>query len=134
MNHVTLFGRLTADPELKQTPNGTAVTTFTLAVDRPFSKGEEKTADFFPVVCWRQTAEFAVRNLGKGQRAIVSGRLETRKWQDKQGQNRITTEVICETLEPVDWKERAAGTAKQNKAQATEQGAEQLPNDDDLPF
>lgn len=101
MNTVTLSGRLTADPELKTTPNGVSVCTFILAVDRQ-SKSDE--ADFPVIVAWRQTAEFVTRYLAKGRKIIVQGALRTRNYKDKEGNNRKATEVQAERIEFADSK------------------------------
>ena len=97
LNRVVLMGRLTRDPELRRTQAGIAVTSFTLAVDRAYvAKGEERQADFFDVTCWRQTAEFTAKWFHKGQLVAVAGRLQQRKWQDKDGNNRISVEVVAD--------------------------------------
>ncbi len=105
MNDVKLLGRLTADPELKLTPSQKSVTSFSLAVDRPAKSKAERvaqcnvvTADFFTIVCWGNLAEFATKFLGKGRQIVVSGRLQNRKWQDKHGQSRISTEVVANNI------------------------------------
>jgi single-strand DNA-binding protein len=95
LNKVILIGRLTADPELKQTGNGVAVTSFTLAVDRKYNKDTEKKADFITVVAWRQTAEFICKYFRKGSAIIVLGELQTRSWDDSNGKKRFTTEVVA---------------------------------------
>ena len=98
MNHIVIMGRLTNDPERRETPNGVPVTKFTLAVDRPFTPkdGGEKKADFIPVVAWRNTADFVAKYFTKGQMTAVSGRLEVREWTDKENNRRWTTEVIAD--------------------------------------
>lgn len=100
LNHIVLMGRLTADPELKQTKNGIAVGSFNLAVDRDRKDKDsgEREADFIRCVVWRSTAEFASRYFSKGQMAVVSGRLTIRPWTDDQGNKRSTTEVLVENL------------------------------------
>ena len=95
LNKVILIGRLTADPELKQTGNGVAVTSFTIAVDRKYNNGTEKKADFITVVAWRQTAEFICKYFRKGSAIIVLGELQTRSWDDSNGKKRYTTEVVA---------------------------------------
>ena len=97
-NKVILMGRLTADPEAKQTQNGTAVTSFTLAVNRRYNSGEEKKCDFINVVAWKNTAEFVDKYFAKGRMAVVSGRLQVRKWNDKDNKTRYTTEVLAENV------------------------------------
>ena len=100
LNHITIMGRLTRDPELRRTGQGTAVTSFTVAVDRDFSgkDGGEKKTDFFDCVAWRNTAEFASKYLTKGRMVVVSGRLEFRDWNDKEGNKRRSAEVIVDNV------------------------------------
>ena len=89
LNKIFIMGRLTRDPELRRTQSGTAVTSFTLAVDRDFkSQSGEKETDFIDVVAWRSTAEFAAKYFTKGRMAIVEGRLQIRPWTDKEGNSR----------------------------------------------
>lgn len=97
LNVITISGRLTDHPDLRRTGNGTAVASFTLACERDFknSSGQRET-DFIPVVAWRQTGEFVANHFVKGQKAMVTGRLQVRKWQDKEGNNRYATEVVAE--------------------------------------
>lgn len=96
LNNVNLCGRLTATPELKKTPNGVSVTTFTLAVDRDYSNGDERQADFINVVAWRGTAEFIDKYFAKGKMMIVSGSLQTRNYTANDGSKRYITEVVAE--------------------------------------
>lgn len=99
LNKAILMGRLTADPELKRTQSNTAVTSFSLAVNRSFSKqGAEKETDFIDVVAWSSTAEFVTKWFKKGQLVAVCGRIQTRTWEDKQGNKRKSTEVIAEEV------------------------------------
>jgi len=99
LNRVILMGRLTGDPELKTTPNGVSVTSFSLAVDRNFvKKGEERKADFISIVCWRQTAEFVCRYFGKGAMIALEGQIQTRTYQAKDGANRYVTEVVADNV------------------------------------
>lgn len=93
LNHIVIMGRLTRDPELRRTQSGTAVCTITLAVDRDFSSGDEKQTDFIDVVAWQQRAEFVSKYLSKGRMVVAEGSLQSRKWQDKNGQNRTSWEV-----------------------------------------
>jgi len=103
MNVVALIGRMVADPELKYTPSGIAVTTFTIAVDRRFkNESGEKQADFFDVVAWRQRAEYASNYLVKGQRVSVEGSLQQRNWVQQDGQKRSKIEVVAENLQGLD--------------------------------
>lgn len=109
MNKITLIGRLTADPELRSTQNGTAVCTFALAVDRRFAREDgEREADFIPVVAWRGLAETCGKYLSKGKKAAVSGSLQTRKYEDRQGNKRTAFEVIAEEVEFLSWKSPGA--------------------------
>lgn len=100
LNHITLMGRLTRDPELRYTQSSTAVASFTLAVDRDFGgrDGGEKQTDFIDIVAWRQTAEFVSKYFVKGAMAVVSGRLQIRDWQDKEGNKRRSAEVVAENV------------------------------------
>ena len=98
MNKVILMGRLTRDPETRYTQtNNTLVASFTLAVNRRFARqGEERQADFIPVVAWSKTGEFCSKYFKKGQQVSVIGRMQTRNWDDEQGQRHYVTEVIAE--------------------------------------
>jgi single-strand DNA-binding protein len=99
LNRVILIGRLTRDPELKYTPSGTAVTTFTLAINRKFNK--EQT-DFIDVVVWRQSAEFCANYGSKGRLAAVEGRLQVRTYETKEGQKRKVAEVVADDIRFLD--------------------------------
>lgn len=94
-NKVILMGRLTADPELKQTTSGIGVTSFTIAVDRKVKTGEDKKCDFISIVAWRQTAEFICKYFKKGSAILVCGELQTRSWTDNNGNKRNATEVVA---------------------------------------
>ena len=96
MNRVILMGRLTADPELRQTPQGTAVTRFTIAVDRRFSREGGQQADFITCVAWRQTAEFICRFFQKGRMIAVEGQLQSRSWDGQDGKRQYATEVVVD--------------------------------------
>ena len=99
LNHIVILGRLTRDPELRRTSTGTAVTSFTLAVDRDFSgQGGEKDTDFIDCVAWRQTGEFVSKYFTKGRLAIVSGRLQIRSWKDKDGNSRKSAEIVADNV------------------------------------
>jgi len=100
MNQIVIMGRLTRDPELRHTQSGTAVASFSLAVDRGFAPkdGGERQTDFIDVVAWRNTAEFVSKYFTKGQMAAVSGRLQIRDWNDKDGNKRRSAEVIAENV------------------------------------
>lgn len=99
LNKITIMGRLTRDPELRRTGSGVAVTSFTLAVDRDFGgQNGEKEVDFIDCVAWRQTGEFVSKYFAKGRMAVVTGRLQIRKWKDKDGNNRSTAEVVADSV------------------------------------
>ena len=100
LNHITIMGRLTRDPELRRTGSGIAVASFTLAVDRDFSPkdGGERETDFIDYVAWRQTGEFVSKYFTKGRMAVVSGRLQIRNWNDKDGNKRRSAEVVADNV------------------------------------
>jgi single-strand DNA-binding protein len=100
MNQIVIMGRLTRDPELRHTPVGVAVASFTLAVDRGFTPkdGGERQTDFIDVVAWRNTAEFVSKYFVKGQMAAVTGRLQIRDWTDKDGNKRRSAEVVADNI------------------------------------
>lgn len=100
LNKVTLMGRLTKDPELRYTQSNTAVTSFTLAVDRDYTNKDtgEKETDFIDFVAWRHTAEFVCKYFSKGRMAVVSGRLQVRYWEDNDGKRRKAVEVVAENV------------------------------------
>ena len=149
-NKVILGGRLTADPELKQTQSGVAFTNFTLAVNRRFQsrsadQQQAQQADFIALMAWRQTAEFISKYFKKGSALCVTGSLQTRNWQDQQGNRRYATEVVVDEAMFVDSKnEGGAGQTYTPDAYSTPSfsspvgaGApsfEELKADDDLPF
>ena len=150
LNKVVLAGRITADPELKQTPSGVSVLRFTLAVNRRFTKnneqGEQQT-DFITMVAWRQTAEFISKYFRKGSAICVTGSIQTRSWQDNQGQKRYATDVVVDEAMFVDSRSEG-GNAQGNSyipdaynaapSYSSNAGAapnfEELNTDDDLPF
>lgn len=98
LNHVTIMGRLTRDPELRHTQSGTAVTSFTLAVDRDFKdkNSGEAVTDWISCTAWKGTAEFVTRYFQKGRMAVVDGRLQTRSYQDRDGNKRTAVEVVSD--------------------------------------
>lgn len=113
LNHITIMGRLTRDPELRRTGSGIAVTSFTLAVDRDFNPkdGGEKEVDFIDCNAWRSTAEFIERNFHKGSMIIVSGRLQIRNWTDKEGNKRRNAEVVADSVYFGDSKKSSDGNS-----------------------
>lgn len=136
LNNVIVMGRLTADPELRHTQSGVAVATFRLAVDRDFKDKEtgEKGVDFFPVVCWRGTAEFVSRFLTKGRQAAVSGRLQVREYTTKDGDKRYATEIVAENVYFGDSRRDHADDRPADPAPAPAGDWEDVGDDDDLPF
>lgn len=149
MNNVTLIGRLTADPELKHTQSGMAMTRFTIAVDRNFVKqGEERQADFISITAWQQRAEFVCRYFTKGRRIAIVGEIRTGSYTDKDGNKRYTTDVIANNVEFCD--SRNDGSGSQNTTQGYRRTESQspapsyssgdsgdfyeAPGSDDLPF
>lgn len=99
LNHIVLMGRLTRDPELRRTPSGVAVASFSIAVERDFaSQGGERQTDFIDIVAWRNTAEFVSKYFFKGSMAVVSGRLQIRDWTDREGGKRRSAEVVADNV------------------------------------
>lgn len=108
MNRVVLVGRLTKDPELKFTPGtGTAVAIFTIAADRRFSKDGQKEADFIPIVVWGKQAEATANYTAKGKLISISGRIQTRSYDGKDGTKRYITEVVAEEVQFIEWSRKA---------------------------
>lgn len=135
LNKVILGGRLTADPELKQTQSGISVTDFSLAVNRRGSKDQEQQADFITVRAWRQTAEFITRYFGKGSSICIVGSIQTRNWTDAQGNKRYATEVIADEAYFVDGKNDGQAPIGHETFQAPQTPKfEEISVDDDLPF
>lgn len=132
MNNIVLAGRLTKAPELKTTNSGVDVLPFTMAVNRAYAKSnDEVTADFIPCIAWRKTATFISKYFNKGDGIVIKGRLETRKWVDNNGNNRVSYEVIVENTEFPQGKSKNNTTASNTP---TPSMVEDLPVDDDLPF
>lgn len=121
LNHITIMGRLTRDPELRRTGSGIAVASFTLAVDRDFKSGNngEKEVDFFDCVAWRQTGEFVSKYFCRGRMAVVSGRLQIRSWTDKDGNKRRTAEVVADNVYFGDSKSDSSAPSTQAPAPAS---------------
>jgi single-strand DNA-binding protein len=128
LNICVLIGRLTKDPDLRFTPNGVAVANFTLAVDRVFSK--EKETDFIPCVVWRKQAENCAEYIGKGSLVAVEGRIQVRSYDDKNGQRRWITEIICDSVQFLDRK----GTDINVGSKTEGIGQEVEFSEDDIPF
>lgn len=117
LNNIVVQGRLTRDPELKATNNGTSVVLFTIACERDFKNKEtgEKVTDFIDCVAWKHTAEFVHKFFAKGRMVFVQGRIEQQKWVDKDGNNRITTRVIAENVYFGDSKETGTDVTLPNQ-------------------
>ena len=136
-NKVILGGRITADPELKQTPQGVSVTSFSVAVNR---RGKEAQTDFINCIAWRQTAEFICKFFKKGSSICISGSIQTRSWTDQQNNKRYATEVVADEAFFVDAKADNEGgfQPQSNDAPAFQTQAapkfEEIASDDDLPF
>ena len=134
LNHITIMGRLTADPIMRRTNNGTAVTSFTLACDRDYApQGAERETDFIEVVAWRSTAEFVEKYFSKGRMAVVSGRLQIRLWEDKNGNKRRSAEVLADSVYFGDSK-RDDQTAAAPQYDPQGGFSEMTDEDPDLPF
>lgn len=144
-NLVVLSGRLTAEPELKTTPNGVSVCTFSIAVERRHKQGEERQADFINIVSWRSTAEFVSKYFNKGSMIGIEGSIQTRKYQDKDGNNRTAFEVVANNVQFIESK-KPQSNGEGNSSPAPESdplndlkdrlnGFEEVDyNDSDLPF
>lgn len=149
-NKVILGGRLTAEPELKQTQSGVPVTTFSVAVNRRYSKNQEqRQADFINCVAWRSQAEFITKYFHKGSSICIVGNIQTRTWQDQQGQKRYSTEVIVDEINFVESAGEGQGRSASSQPGYNPYSAdvpgystpadeapkfEEMVNDDDLPF
>lgn len=128
LNHIVLMGRLTRDPELRRTGSGVAVASFTLAVDRDYAaQGAEKETDFVDIVAWRNTAEFVSKYFAKGRMAVVTGRLQIRNWQDKEGNKRRSAEVVADNVYFGDSKRDNADGGSFNQSQGYAQSFNQVP-------
>ena len=142
LNTAILMGRLTADPELRYTTSNIPVTSFTLAVDRAYKNGEERQTDFINNVAWRQRAEFVSKWFKKGQLVAVDGSIQTRKYTDKDGNNRTAFEVVANNVHFAERRDASAAPTSMNDVAApapsfSNTGADdfsELPSDEDLPF
>ena len=131
LNKIVLMGRLTRDPELRRTQSGTAVASFTLAVDRDYKPQDgERETDFIDIVAWRGTGEFVSKYFTKGRMAVVDGRLQVRDWKDQDGNRRRNTEVIADSVYFGDSKKDSGVDVPYGQ----EPGAWQEPDDEDCPF
>lgn len=148
LNTAILMGRLVANPELRHTPNDISVTTFTLAVNRSYAKsGADRQTDFIDIVAWRSTAEFVCRYFRKGQLVAVEGSIQTRTYQDKDGNKRRAFEVVADNVHFAESKKDSSDSQdsynndySQNQAEPAAYTSgntgdfEEIPIDDDLPF
>ena len=141
INRVVLVGRLTKDPEVRTTPSGVTVCNFTVACDRPYVKqGEERQADFINCIAWRQTGEFVSKYFVKGNRIALDGSIQTRSWDDKNGNKRYATEVVVDHVEFAQSKNegQTAGHAQAQTAPAVDidgfMPMEDIGDLDGLPF
>ena len=133
INNVVLTGRLSRDPEIKQTQSGVSVCNFCIAVDRQYKSGEEKICDFINCVAWRGTADFVSKWFHKGDGIGVTGSIQTRKWVTEGGENRYATEVLCQQVSFLDGKKNAA-EASQTPMDGNHNFSEVTEEDESLPF
>ncbi len=138
-NLVVLTGRLTADPELKTTPNGTSVVSFSIAVDRRYRTGEERQTDFINIVAWRSSAEFISKYFQKGSLIGIEGSIQTRRYTDKNGNNRTAFEVVANNVQFVESKRDGGAAVSSEPASFSNADANDFADvgtavDDDLPF
>lgn len=141
LNHITAMGRLTRDPELRYTQSNVPVASFTIACDRDYSgQGQEKQTDFIDIVAWRSTGEFVSKYFSKGRMIVVSGRLQSRKWTDKDGNKRTSWEIVADNCYFGDSKKDGEGGGTYNEQQAydamqKQSQLQELDEDDgELPF
>ena len=139
LNHITIMGRLTKDPELRRTQSGTAVTSFSLAVDRDFkNQSGEKETDFIECVAWKNTAEFVSKYFQKGRMAVVSGRLQLRDWTDKEGTKRRIAEIVADNVYFSDSKQEQKQESKQDNFNSlynrVNQEFDEIGEDENCPF
>lgn len=136
LNHVTIMGRLTRDPELRHTQSGAAVSSFTLAVDRDFkSHSGERETDFVNCTAWKSVAEFTARYLSRGRLAIVEGRLQSRRYTDKDGNNRTAYEVVASSVYFGDSKRDPLDKLAEDAEPVSDPPISELgENSEDLPF
>lgn len=130
LNHITIMGRLVRDPELRKTQSGVSVVSFTVAVDRDFKNGDEKVTDYIDCTAWRGQADFISKYFTKGRAIVVDGSLNSRKWTDKDGNNRVSWEVQAQNVYFADSRRNDDG--QQSKPQNFEEVASE--NDEALPF
>ena len=136
MNRVVLIGRLTKNPELRFTPGtGLAVSTFTIAVDRRTNKEGKKETDFIPIVVWGKQGESAANNLEKGRLVGISGRIQTRNYEGKDGIRRYVTEIVADEVQFLDYKSSSGNVANDNNTASYDDGwNDPVEDDDEIPF
>ena len=136
LNHITIMGRLTKDPELRRTDSGVAVASFTMAVDRDFGNKDsgKKETDFIECVAWRQTGEFVSKYFSKGRMAVVSGRLQIRNWTDKDGNNRKAAEIVADNVYFGDSKKEESDGFSKGEPAYQQSNFTPLDDDTSLPF
>lgn len=135
LNHITIMGRLTRDPELRHTQSNKPVASFTLAVDRDRQVDGQKVTDFIDCVAWDKTAEFVSKYFQKGSMAVVSGRLQSRDWQDRDGNNRRSWEIIVGNIYFGESKRTEGGGRTQGETSAPQGGFSEIGDEDgELPF
>jgi single-strand DNA-binding protein len=140
-NHIVLVGRLVADPELRQTQDGTPVTSFRIAVNRPKGRSGQEQTDFFGVSVWRQRAEVAAKYLQKGKPVLVAGRLQIREYTDREGNKRTAVEVTADDFQFMDSRPADNGGGARPPAPAPQAASSELPDyefqgdaDEEVPF
>ena len=126
LNHISIMGRICKDPELRTTGSGVSVCTFTVAVERDFSGKGEKITDFIECIAWRGTADFVSKYFSKGKMIVVDGSLQSRKWEDKNGNKRTAWEVLANNVYFAD--------SNKETGDAGQQHFEEIEEDGDLPF
>lgn len=130
LNHIVVMGRLVRDPELRKTQSGVSVVSFTLAVDRDYKNGDERVADFIDCTAWRGTADYVSKYFTKGRMAVVSGSLQSRKWEDNEGNKRTAWEIQAQNVYFADSKKSDG----QNTATSTAFSEEVEANESGLPY
>lgn len=139
LNKVILIGHMTANPELRQTPNGINVCSFSIGITRKYTKGEQSQSDFINIVTWRQQAEFVSKYFRKGSAICICGSLQTRTWTDNNGNKRYATEVVADEASFVERKSESSRTDDYpvpafNYPVSEAPNFEEIPGDNDLPF
>jgi single-strand DNA-binding protein len=138
VNKVILIGNLGSDPDVRYTPSGTAVANFNIATNESWTNKEgtrEERTEWHRIVCWNRTAELCGEYLSKGRTVYIEGRLQTREWEDKEGQKRYTTEVVAQSVKFLGGRnERGKESPKSSSAAPDKEGAPAVPVEDDIPF